>query len=468
MITPVLLCGGGGSRLWPMSRTAFPKQLLPLVSDKTLLQETALRVGDQSRFKQPIVICNVEHRFLVAEQLRHLDIVPQHLILEPAGRNTAPAVATACLAHGPDDDDLLLILPADHVIENEEAFLKAVFKAEKIARQGKIITFGINPTQPETGYGYIQKGTLIEDGIYCVQKFQEKPTLELAKELVASGEYSWNSGIFLCKAKVMLEELKRLQPDLLKQTETAFNAAEKDLDFLRLDPVAFEKIQEASIDYAIMEHTPHAAVIPVDMGWSDVGSWKALWDISVKDNADNVLIGDVVIQDVSGSYIRSDQKLVSVIGLDDLIVIVHDDAVLIAKKSESQRVKEVVHQLKNNNRVELDMHSRIYRPWGYYQSVDAGERFQVKRLMLHPGAKTSTQMQHHRAEHWVVVNGTAKVTRDDEILMLHENESVYLPIGCTHSVENPGKIPLHLIEVQAGSYLGEDDIVRIDDLYGRC
>lgn len=468
MITPVLLCGGGGSRLWPMSRTNFPKQLLPLVSDKTLLQETALRVGDQSRFNQPIVICHVEHRFLVAEQLRYLDVVPQHLILEPAGRNTAPAVATACLTHRSDDDDILLILPADHVVEDEKAFLNAVFKAEKVARQGKIVTFGIKPTQPETGYGYIQKGSLIEDGIYCVQKFQEKPNLELATELVASGEYSWNSGIFLCKAKVVLEELKRLQPELLKQTEAAYNAAKKDLDFLRLDSVAFEKIQEASIDYAVMEHTPHAAVVPVDMGWSDVGSWKALWDISVKDNADNVLIGDVVTQDVHGSYIRSDQKLVSVIGLDDLIVIVHDDAVLIAKKSESQRVKEVVHQLKSNNRVELDMHSRIYRPWGYYQSVDTGERFQVKRLMLHPGAKTSTQMHHHRAEHWVVVNGTAKVVRGDETLMLHENESVYLPIGCTHSVENPGKIPLHLIEVQAGSYLGEDDIVRTDDLYGRC
>ena len=393
--------------------------------------------------------------------------MPQHLILEPVGRNTAPAVASACLAHGSDDDGLLLILPVDHVVEDEKSFLEAVYKAQKIARQGKIVTFGIKPTQPETGYGYIQEGSLIEDGIYCVQKFQEKPTLELATELVASGEYSWNSGIFLCKAKVMLEELKRLQPDLLKQTETAFNAAKKDLDFLRLDPIAFEEIQEASIDYAVMEHTPHAAVVPVDMGWSDVGSWKELWDISVKDSADNVLIGDVVIQDVCGSYIRSDQKLVSVIGLDDLIVIVHDDAVLIAKKSESQRVKEIVHQLKNNNRVELDMHSRIYRPWGYYQSVDTGERFQVKRLMLHPGTKTSTQMHHHRAEHWVVVNGTAKVTRGDETLMIHENESIYLPIGCVYSVENPGKIPAHLIEVQVGSYLGEDDIVRTDDLYGR-
>lgn len=465
MITPVLLCGGGGSRLWPMSRTNFPKQLFPLVTERTLLQETALRVSDKTKFKQPIVICHVEHRFLVAEQLRRLEIIPQHLILEPAGRGTAPAVATACLMQG--EDNPLLILPTDHVIGNQKVFLEAIEKAKKIERQGKIVTFGIRPTQPETGYGYIQKGTLIENDVYCVQKFQEKPTLELAELLVASGDCFWNSGVFLCKATVMLKELMRLQPELFKLTKESFSNAKKDLDFLRLDPVTFEQIKEASIDYAVMEHTPHAAVVPVEMGWSDVGSWKALWDISTKDNADNVLIGDVVIQDVKGSYIRSDHKLVSVIGLDDLIVVVHDNAILITKKSESQRVKEIIHQLKNHNRTELDMHTRVYRPWGYYQSVDTGERFQVKRLMLHPGAKTSTQMHHHRAEHWIVVNGTARVTRGDEILMIYENESVYLPIGCTHSVANPGKIPLHLIEVQTGSYLGEDDIVRIDDLYGR-
>ncbi len=467
MITPIILSGGNGTRLWPLSRTSYPKQYLPLTSKKTLLQETALRVAT-NQFNKPMIICNNEHRFIVREQLQDINIVSSHIVLETKTKNTAPAVAISCLLQE-DLEQLLLILPADHIIKNLDLFYNAIETAKHTAQQGKIITFGITPKLPETRYGYIERGEPIKGNkhLFKVKHFVEKPNLETAKSLLKSGMHHWNSGIFLFKAKTMLEELERLQPALLENCRQALLHAKYDLDFLRLDSEKIKSDSSLSIDYAVMEHTNNAAVIPVDLEWSDLGSWDALWDISEKDHQGNIIIGDVIAKQVNNSYIHSDNKLISILGLNNIIAVVTEDAVLISSKEHINQIKDVVQKLKEDDRTELDTHKRVYRPWGYYQTIDLEDRFQVKRIMIKPGAKISTQIHYHRAEHWVVVEGTAKIIKGEEILILHENESIYLPIGIKHSVENPGKIPLHLIEVQSGSYLGEDDIVRIEDMYGR-
>jgi len=468
MITPVILSGGGGTRLWPLSRTHFPKQYWALVNEKTLLQETLLRASSP-QFTQPLIICNHEHRFLVAEQLREVNVTPSHIVLETEAHNTAAAIAIACLLQT-EPEALLLVLPADHVISNLEAFHQAIETAAVAAEQGKITSFGIQADRPETRYGYIERGKPLEgkDSIFEVARFVEKPDLQTAKAFLESKLYYWNSGIFLFKASRMLSELERLHPSLLEGCKMALSSARQDLDFLRLDSKSIVTDSTLSIDYAVMEHTPHAAVVPVEMEWSDVGSWDALWSISKKNKEGNVSIGDVITHNVHNSYIRTDNQLLSVLGLDNVIVVATTDAILVAHQDHVLEIKEIIETLKTNQRPELECHKRVYRPWGYYQSMDLGDRFQVKRIMVKPGAKTSTQIHYHRSEHWVIVEGTAKVTRGEETLLIHENESIYLPMGIKHRVENPGKIPLHLIEVQSGAYLGEDDIVRIEDAYGRA
>jgi mannose-1-phosphate guanylyltransferase/mannose-6-phosphate isomerase len=467
-ITPIILSGGGGTRLWPLSRTHFPKQYWALHTEKTLLQETALRFANQPGFNSPSIICNEEHRFLVAEQLRQVNIQPNPIVLESEARNTGFAISIACLLQT-DLEALLLVLPADHVIQKPEAFHGAIEKAKAWALAGKIVTFGIEPSHPNTQYGYIQKGSELTPAsdIYHVARFVEKPSIEMAETLLQSSNHYWNSGIFLFKASALLAELERLQPDLVASCKTALQYARQDLDFLRLGPVALTPSKCLSIDYAVMEHTPLAAIVPVNMEWSDVGSWNALWEISQKNAQGNVIIGDVVTQNVSNSYIRTEKQLVSILGLEDVVIVSTQDALLVAHKNYVHQVKEIVQELRQKNRQELDTHTRVYRPWGFYQSIDVGDRFQVKRLMVKPGGKTSIQIHHHRSEHWVVVEGTAKVTRGEDTFLIHENESIYLPMGSKHRVENPGKIPLHFIEVQSGSYLGEDDIVRLEDDYGR-
>ncbi len=469
MITPVILSGGGGTRLWPLSRTLYPKQYLSLLNtNRSLLQETVLRGFVSDLFEAPVLICHNEHRFLVAEQLREIQVQASAIILENEPQNTAGAIATACLLQE-KVDNLLLILPADHSIQAPDQFYQAIKKAKAAAEQGSIVTFGMKSHQPDTRYGYIESAEAIPHHAELLQvsRFVEKPNLEMAKTFVESGRYYWNSGIFLFKPSTMLKELERLEPALLDSCRVALASAKQDLDFLRLGPLP-HPASNLSIDYAVMEHTPLAAVIPVDMGWSDIGSWDALWHITDKDPQGNVLIGDIISHDVHDSYIRSDRQLVSVLGLDHVIVVATEDAILVTDQDHMHHMPDLIKVLKKDHRSELYTHKRVYRPWGFYHSIDKGDRFQVKRIMVKPGAKTSTQIHYHRAEHWVVVEGTAKVTRGEEALLLHENESVYLPMGIKHAVENPGKIPLHLIEVQSGAYLGEDDIVRIEDKYGRA
>jgi len=467
---PVVLCGGSGSRLWPMSRRLLPKQFLPLVTDKTLLQDTVLRLKALGGAEAPIVISNNEHRFLVAEQLNELGVKPAVQILEPMGRNTAPAVAVAALhvrkEHG---DGLLLVLASDHAIADTAAFAKAVKAAASSADKGRIATFGIKPTHPATGYGYIERGEALDEAsqIFGIKRFVEKPDAAKAAGYLASGRFYWNSGMFVFRASRLLEELGRLRPDILAAAEKALAAATRDLDFLRLDANTFEACPAESIDYAVMEKVTDGAVVAADMGWSDVGSWSALWDIAKKDADGNVLRGDAQTTDVKNSYVRADSRLVYVLGLKDVLVVETDDAVLIGDRARAQEVKDIVEHLDRSKRSEHVSHTRVYRPWGYYESIDAGPRFQVKRLMVKPGEALSLQMHHHRAEHWVVVSGTARVTKDEQVLMISENESTYIPIGAKHRLENPGKVPLHLIEVQSGGYLGEDDIVRFEDRYRR-
>ena len=471
-IYPVILSGGYGTRLWPLSRAALPKQLLPLASEQTMLQETALRVAGRPELQAPLIVCGDEHRFLVAEQLREIGIKPTGIILEPEGRNTAPAVAAA--AHfllARDKEAVMLVLPADHVIADTDAFHAAIARALDVALgQGALVTFGIDPTGPETGYGYIRRGSAVAGfaGCYAVERFVEKPDAATAQTFLDDGSYSWNSGMFLFEASRYLEELAKFQPRIAEQTDAAMAGRHGDLDFCRMDTAAFAACPSDSIDYAVMEHTRHAVVVPATLGWNDVGSWSALWEV-LPGNADgNVLRGDVYVDNVQNSLVRAESRMVALIGVKDLVVIETDDAVLVAHKDHVQDVKKVVEHLKASQRTEHLNHTRVYRPWGYYEGIDAGSRFQVKRIMVNPGEKLSLQMHHHRAEHWVVVRGTARITCGDTVKLLSENESTYIPIGVTHRLENPGKMPLDIIEVQSGSYLGEDDIVRFEDIYARA
>ena len=463
-ILPVILSGGSGTRLWPLSREAYPKQFLPLVGDTTMLQATWNRVAAIAG-KAPIVVANQEHRFMAAEQLRECNVAPQALILEPIGRNTAPAIAIAALqALAGGEDALLLVLPSDHVVRNEAAFHAAVKQAAVAANSGKLVTFGIVPTAPETGYGYIKAHA--GEGVRGVDRFVEKPNLQTAQQYVSSGEYYWNSGMFLFKASRYLQELESLQPTMLAACRTALEKASRDSDFIRLDADAFAASPSDSIDYAVMEKTADAAVVPLDAGWNDVGSWSALWDVSDKDADGNACHGDVIALDCHNSYAYG-TRLIAMVGLEDVVVVETDDAVFVGHKDRVQDVKEIVGQIKRNGRSEAAAHRKVYRPWGAYDSIDNGARFQVKRITVKPGATLSLQMHHHRAEHWIVVSGTAEVTRGDEVILLTENQSTYIPLGVTHRLKNPGKLPLELIEVQSGSYLGEDDIVRFEDNYGR-
>lgn len=463
-IQPVILSGGSGTRLWPLSREAYPKQFLPLAGELTMLQATWKRVAPIAA-RGPLVIANEEHRFVAAEQLQQVGAEPAAIILEPIGRNTAPAIAVAALEATRDGADaLLLVLPSDHVITDEAAFRAAVQAAAGAAEAGKLVTFGIVPTGPETGYGYIKAAD--GQGLRAVERFVEKPDLDTATGYVSSGQYYWNSGMFLFKASRYLQELERFQPAMLAGSRQAWQQARRDADFTRLDKDAFTAVPSDSIDYAVMEKTADAVVIPLDAGWNDVGSWTALRDVSQQDGDGNAHQGDVIAIDCRNTYAYG-QRLVAMVGLDDVIVVETDDAVLVGKADRMQEVKTVVAQLKTEGRSEATWHRKVYRPWGAYDSIDNGERFQVKRITVKPGGTLSLQMHHHRAEHWIVVSGTAEVTRGDEVILLSENQSTYIPLGVTHRLRNPGKLPLELIEVQSGSYLGEDDIVRFEDTYGR-
>jgi mannose-1-phosphate guanylyltransferase/mannose-6-phosphate isomerase len=470
-ITPVILSGGSGTRLWPLSRELYPKQLLPLVGEQTMLQDTLLRLEGAPGIKAPILVCNVEHRFLAAEQLSHVCRAPATIILEPVGRNTAPAVAVAALAAASAsdraEDPLLLILPADHVIRDRAAFHRAIAAGARAAEAGSLVTFGIVPTGPETGYGYIRNARSTDGAASKVQQFVEKPDSAQAQRYVDSGEYLWNSGMFLFRAGRYLEALRTHAPDILESCRRAFIEARKDLDFVRLDEAAFTSCRSDSIDYAVMEKTDAAVVVPLDAGWSDVGNWATLSAVRSSDGSENVLVGDVVVEDTHNCYVYSSARLVATVGLRDHVVVETDDAVLVAPKSRVHEVKKLVERLKAAGRDETTLHRKVYRPWGAYDSIQNGERYQVKHITVKPGAKLSLQMHHHRAEHWIVVRGTAEVTRGDEVFLLTENQSTYIPLGTRHRLANPGTLPLELIEVQSGSYLGEDDIVRFNDTYGR-
>jgi mannose-1-phosphate guanylyltransferase/mannose-1-phosphate guanylyltransferase/mannose-6-phosphate isomerase len=463
---PVILSGGSGTRLWPLSRGQYPKQFLPLVSSYSMLQETVRRLSGVPGLKAPIAVCNEDHRFMMAEQLWEIGTKPSAIILEPVGKNTAPAVAMAALS-ATSEDDVLLILPADHVIGNLPAFHKAIAQAARLAEQGFLVTFGIVPNQPETGYGYIKRDKEQQGDAFKVASFVEKPDMETAKRYLQSGDYFWNSGMFAFTAGNFLKELEKFNPQMLSVCQQALQAAKVDMDFVRLDKAIFSTCPSDSIDYAIMEKTDKAVVIPLDADWNDVGSWSALWDVTEKDASGNAVSGDVMTVDTRNSYIFAENKLVTVIGVENLIVVETKDAVMIAAKDRVQEVKQIVDQLKKLGRTEADSHRKVYRPWGHYDSVDGGDRHQTKRIVVKPGAKLSLQKHHHRAEHWVVVKGTALVTKGDDKLLISENESIYIPLGVVHCLENPGVIPLEIVEVQSGSYLGEDDIVRFGDQYGR-
>ena len=462
---PVILSGGSGTRLWPLSREAFPKQFLRLAGAGSMLQETWSRAAPLAT-AAPIVVAGEEHRFMVAEQLREAGCRDARILLEPAARNTAPAIAAAALEASRDGlDPLLLVLPSDHVIADGEGFRKAVAAAQSAADAGKLVTFGIVPAGPETGYGYIKAAS--GEGVRGVERFVEKPDPQTAAAYVASGDYFWNSGMFLFRASAFLAELERHQPAMLAACRDALAKARRDEDFVRLDKAAFCASPSDSIDYAVMEKTADAAVLPIDAGWNDVGSWAALWQVAQQDGAGNAHHGDVLAQDCRNTLAWGDGRLVALLGLDDVVVVDTADAVLVAHRDKVQDIKGIVSSLKRAGRPEPTWHRKVYRPWGSYDSIDMGGRFQVKRITVKPGAALSLQMHHHRAEHWIVVSGTGKVTRGDDTILLAENQSTYIPLGVKHRLENPGRVPLELIEVQSGSYLGEDDIVRFEDVYGR-
>ncbi|NWL79044.1 mannose-1-phosphate guanylyltransferase/mannose-6-phosphate isomerase [Pseudomonas taiwanensis] len=469
MITPVILSGGSGTRLWPLSRQLHPKQFLPLAdSDLSMLQDTIKRLEGLGT-GLPFLICNEQHRFLAAEQLRLLGMDKAKILLEPVGRNTAPAIALAALqAFQETDDPILLVLAADHLIQNVSSFQSSILNALPLAEAGKLVTFGIVPSHPETGYGYIERGCRVGDTGFAVSRFVEKPNLATAQDYLATGNYYWNSGMFMFQASRYLEELQQFRPDILAACRTALAGGSQDLHFTRVDTAAFTACPEDSIDYAVMEKTQDAVMVPLDAGWSDIGSWSALWDVSEKDAQGNVFKGDVLDQGSRNTYVHADSRLVATVGVEDIVIVETKDAVLVAHKDHVQDVKKVVDQLKSGSREEHINHREVYRPWGMYDSIDNGHRYQVKRITVQPGAKLSVQMHHHRAEHWIVVSGTAKVTNGDKTYLVTENQSTYIPIGQVHALENPGVIPLELIEVQSGSYLGEDDIVRLDDRYGRA
>ncbi|MBQ0269530.1 mannose-1-phosphate guanylyltransferase/mannose-6-phosphate isomerase [Providencia huaxiensis] len=463
MLLPVIMAGGSGSRLWPLSRSLYPKQFISLTSKKTMLQETVARL-DTLKHKPPMFICNEEHRFIVAEQLRQENFKHSGIILEPIGRNTAPAIALAAIrATQAGDDPLLLVLAADHVIQNHESFTIAIEQAVDAAEQGNLITFGIVPTSPETGYGYIKKGDYVNNHTFTVERFVEKPDLTTAESYFTSKEYLWNSGMFLFKASCYLNELKKFCPDILRSCELAMQNAHHDLDFIRISYDIFNSCPNNSIDYAVMEHAENVLVVPMNAGWSDVGSFSSLWEVSPKDQQFNVIIGDVLTENTTNSYIYSQNKLVSTVGINNLVIVETKDAVLVADKNNVQDVKSIVNQLKNAGRPECEQHREAYRPWGTHDDIAEGQRFHVKHLKVKPGEKTALQMHYHRAEHWVVVQGTAQVTNGDKTFILSENESTYIPIGSPHRIENPGKIDLHLIEVRSGNYLQEDDIIRLEE-----
>jgi len=466
MITPVILSGGSGTRLWPLSRKLHPKQFINLVNDTTLFQDTILRLP--TNVADPLVICNEEHRFLAAEQLRQIDRESNGIILEPIGKNTAPAIALAALKFiNNGKDPLLLVLSADHLIQNIDAFHKSIEVAEKLAENNKLVTFGIVPDKAETGYGYIKADIDNTADYYNIQSFTEKPNQEDAQKYLDSGNYLWNSGMFMFKASIYLQELEKFEPEILASCKKSCQTEYKDKDFIRLNNDEFRQCPEQSVDYAVMEYTKDGVVVPLDANWSDIGSWGALWDAKNKDKNGNVSEGDVILDDVKNTYTYSSNRLVSVIGISDLIIVDTQDALLVADKKYSQNIKNIVNQLKKSNRSEADNHRKVFRPWGYYDSIDADNGFQVKRILVNPGAKLSLQKHGHRAEHWVVVKGVAKVTCGDKIFLLKENQSTYIPKGTIHRLENQEEIPLEIIEIQTGDYLGEDDIIRLEDDYQR-
>ncbi len=476
MIYPIILSGGSGTRLWPLSREHYPKQLLPLLSDKTLLQEATTRADGIADLAAPLFVCNEAHRFLVAEQAREVGKTPLGIMLEPSGRNTAPALTLAALAVKDQGDAVLLVMPADHHIPNTKAFQASVELAIPLAEEGRLVTFGVTPTTPETGYGYIKCGKPIEverqsstsrGTAHAIAAFVEKPDIDTARRYLHAGDYLWNSGIFMMRPDVWLEELKQFQPEIIEACKKAYAEGERDGDFFRVHKKSFLSCPNNSIDYAVMEKTSKAAVVALDAGWSDVGSWSSFWDAAPQDNQNNVVLGDAHVHDTTNTLVISKHRLVATVGLNDTVVVETPDAVLVAHKDKAQDVKEIVDWLRSQERDEYKMHRRVYRPWGHYEGVDAGERFQVKRLTVYPGASLSLQLHHHRAEHWVVVKGTAKVTRGDDVFTLTENQSTYIPVETKHRLENPEATLLEVIEVQSGDYLGEDDIVRFEDKYKR-